>query len=317
MQNLSAAGATQTNFAKLPDVSGKAKQRYKHMTDIKRKLKKEDFDRVYGLYPKQSWLCEKESSLIELIELCDTAEHKDLIIDLLSEFKYLDQKVLNTFLNYLSDCIINDSGFTEDTTIIASITADDSADSSQKVLDYIKVPLFKMGWSNVTTVNRFNDIPKHILKGKTQIILIDEFIGSGKTIHHRLRSTNGWPKTEFKLKFCFLTGMNNAIQDIENLGYEVFCPLRLPKGISERYDEVRAIDATVKMNELENKLAQQINTHNLSTFSMGYNDTQALYSLESCLGNTPNSVFPLFWWPKYSNDKQRNTLLTRVEKGLR
>lgn len=287
------------------------------MTNIKKKLKKEDFTRVYNLYPKQPWLCDKESCLIELIELCETLEHKDLIIDLLSEFKYLDQKVLNTFLNYLSDCIINDSGFQEEKTIIASITADDSADSSQKILDYVKIPLFKMGWSNVTTVNRFNDIPKNILKGKMQIILIDEFIGSGKTIRHRLRSTNGWPKTDFEIKFCFIAGMDYAIKDIESLGYEVYCPLRLQKGISERYSEVLALKAIKKMKELENKLAQQINSHDLKTFSLGYNDTQALYSLESCLGNTPNSVFPIFWWPRYTDNHPRTTLLTRVENGLK
>ena len=305
----------------LATVSGKAKKKDDkaqiRMTEIKKKLKKEDFNRVYGLYPKQPWLCDKEPNLIELIELCDTPEHKDLLIELLNDFKYLDQKVLNSFLNYLSECIIDDSGFQEETTIIASLTADDSADSSQKVLDYIKMPLFKLGWSNITTVNRFNDIPKHILKGKTQIILIDEFIGSGKTIHHRLRSTNGWPKIKFEIKFCFLAGMDYAIKNIEDIGYEVFCPLRLKKGISERYDEPYLAKAIERMKELESKLAQQINTHNLCTFSLGYNDTQALYSLESCLGNTPNSVFPIFWWPRYLNDSSRNTLLTRVEQGLK
>lgn len=287
------------------------------MRDVKKKLKKEDFNRVYSLYPKQPWLCDKEACLIELIELCDTLEHKDLVIDLLGEFKYLDQKVLNRFLNFLSESIIFDSGFKEETTIVASITADDSADSSQKVLDYIKVPLFKGGWSNVITVNRFNDIPKHILKGRTEIILTDEFIGSGKTIFHRLRSTNGWPKTTFKIKFCFIAGMDYAIKKVESQGYEVFCPLRLPKGISERYGETQANSAIKKMKELENKLAQQINTYDLSKYSLGYDNTQALYSLESCLGNTPNSVFPLFWWPKYTNDIPRNTLLTRVENGLK
>ena len=287
------------------------------MSDIKRKLKKEDFNRVYNLYPKQPWLCEKELCIIELLELCDNIEHKDLIIDLLGEFKYLDQKVLNSFLNFLSECIIEDSGFQEDKTIIASITADNSADSSQKVLDDIKMPLFKMGWSSVITINRFNNIPKYILKGKTQVILIDEFIGSGKTIDHRLRSTRGWPKEKFEIKFCFLAGMEYAIKEIEDEGYEVYCPLRLKKGISERYEDSEEKRTIEKMKELEDKLSQQINTHNLSTFSLGYNNTQALYSLESCFGNTPNSVFPVFWWPRYYNDKPRDTLLTRVENGLK
>ena len=287
------------------------------MSDIKKKLKKKDFNRVYSLYPKQPWLCEKEPCIIELLELSENGEHKDLIIDLLGEFRYLDQKILNSYLNFLSEHITDDSGFQENKTIIASITADNSADSSQKVLDYIKVPLFKMGWSSVMTVNKFNDIPKYILKGKTQIILIDEFIGSGKTILHRLRSTRGWPKREFEIKFCFLAGMEYAIKKIEDEGYEVYCPLQLKKGISERYGDSERVRTVEKMKELENKLAQQINTHNLNTYSLGYNNTQALYSLESCLGNTPNSVFPIFWWPKYYNDKPRETLLTRVENGLK
>lgn len=287
------------------------------MIEIKRKLKKEDFSRVYNLYPKQPWLCDKELPLIELIEFCDNVEQKDLIIDLLSEFKYLDQKVLNSYLNYLSDCIISDSGFEQNKTMVASITIDEEADSSQKILDYIKVPLFKMGWSEVKTVNRFNDIPKNFKKGKTQIILIDEFIGSGKTILGRIKNIKEWLNTAFELKFCFLVGMESGISVLEKLGFEVYCPLKLPKGISERYSENLAMKAIEKMKEIEAKLAEEINEYKLEEYSLGFNNTQALYSLESCLGNTPNSVFPIFWWPRDSKSFLRNTLLTRVENGLK
>ncbi|MCH8490985.1 MAG: hypothetical protein LAT81_13795 [Oceanicaulis sp.] len=286
------------------------------MNQLKRKLKKEDFSRVFNLYPKQPWLCDKENSLIELILLCESTAQKDLIIDLLGDFKYLDQKVLNSYLNFISDCIINDSGFEEEKTMIASLTIDDDADSSQKVLDYLKTPLFKMGWSTAKTVNRFNSIPKTFKQGRNQIILIDEFIGSGKTALGRIRHLNEWIKSEYDLKFCFLVGMDYGISKIEEMGFEVFCPLRLPQGIDERYSREKVSDAIEKMRELENKLAQNVNSFELSTYSMGYNNAQALYSLESCLGNTPNSVFPIFWWPQNLNSSKRNTLLTRVESGL-
>lgn len=287
------------------------------MNELKIKLKKEDFSRVYNIYPKQPWLCDKEANLIELIDMCDSKEQKDLVIDLLGEFRYLDQKVFNSYLNYISDCIICETGFQQDMTQVASITIDDEADSSQKILDYIKIPLFKMGWDSVKTVNRFNDIPKNYKQGKNQIILIDEFIGSGKTILGRIKNINEWIKGNFELKFCFIVGMEYGIKAVEKLGYEVYCPLRLPKGISERLEDVIAQNAIAKMKELEIKLAQQISSKKLSDYSLGYNDAQALYSLESCLGNTPNSVFPIFWWPRLSNDIKRNTLLTRVENGLK
>ncbi len=287
------------------------------MNELKRKLKKDDFSRVYNIYPKQPWLCDKEPNLIELIKMCETAEHKDLLVDLLSEFKYPNLEDYNLFLNQISDYIVNKSGFIEEIRQIASITIQDETDSSQKILYDLNITIFKMGWTNVKTVNKFGKIVKNYKKRKTQIVLVDEFIGSGKTVLGRIKNIKDNIKDDFELKFCFVVGMDYGIKIIESLGYEVFCPLRLPKGISDRYIESSAFIAIALMKELESKLAQQINTFNLCDYSLGYNDAQALYSLEFCLGNTPNSVFPLFWWPRYLNDKPRNTLFTRVEKGLK
>lgn len=90
------------------------------------------------------------------------------MINLLHEFSFLDQKLLDNYLNLIADFIINDSGFCEDTTQVSAITYDDEADSSQKILDYVKVSLFKMGWSNVKTVNRFGAIPKNFNDGKSK-----------------------------------------------------------------------------------------------------------------------------------------------------
>ncbi|PRB02040.1 hypothetical protein CQ046_13840 [Chryseobacterium sp. MYb7] len=250
--------------------------------------------------------------------LCDTKLHKDLVIDLLKEFNFLDQKVFSNYLNLIADFIIVDSGFDEANCQIAAITYDDEADSSQKILDNIKMPLFQQGWSNVKTVNRFGAIPKNFKDDKYQIILVDEFIGSGKTILGRLKQLKNDIKDEkLEIKICFVAGMDSAIKRIEKEGYEVFCPLRLPRGISERFKDSQLIKAKDLMCDLEKKLCNSINAFNLSDYSFGYNEAEALYSLESCLGNTPNSVFPIFWWPKDIGEKNRNTMLTRFERGLK
>lgn len=288
------------------------------MRKIKRKINKEDFDEIFSLYSKQPWLCDKEDSLIELILLCETKEHKSLVVDLLKEFNYLDQKVFANYLNLLADYIIVDSGFVEETCQIASITYDDEADSSQKILDNIKMPLFQQGWSNIKTVNRFGAIPKNFKDGKHQVILVDEFVGSGQTILGRIKQLkNDIKDSNLSIKFCFVAGMDIGIKRIENEGYEVFCPLRLPKGISERFKDSELVKALEIMRHLEQKLSKQINQYELKDYSFGYNEAEALYSLESCLGNTPNSVFPIFWWPRDLADKSRNTMLTRFEKGLK
>lgn len=287
------------------------------MQKAKKYLKKEDFNDVINLYSKHSWLCDKEDSLIELIRICDNDSEKKLLINLLHEFSFLDQKLLDNYLNLIADFIINDSGFCEDTTQVSAITYDDEADSSQKILDYVKISLFKMGWSNVKTVNRFGAIPKNFNDGKKQIIFIDEFVGSGKTILGRIKQLKNDLKGEFDLKLCFIAGMEHGLKKIEELGYEVFCPLRFLRGISDRFTGKELKAAEDIMLKLELKLIENINSHQLFDYSFGYNGAEALYSLESCSGNTPNSVFPIFWWPRYKNNNVRDTLLTRYEKGLK
>lgn len=71
------------------------------------------------------------------------------------------------------------------------------------------------------------------------------------------------------------------------------------------------------MKDLESKLAQQKTYYELSNYSFGFNGAEALYSLDGCKWNTPNSVFPIFWWPRLFDDKPRQTLLTRFQRGLK
>ena len=61
-------------------------------------LKREDFNIIYRLYSKQSWLCDKEDCLIDLLALCSNESEKKLLIDLLNDFSFLDLKLLNYYL---------------------------------------------------------------------------------------------------------------------------------------------------------------------------------------------------------------------------
>lgn len=278
--------------------------------------KKEDYHKIVGLYAKQNWLLKKKDKLNELIDFCESTEHKDLVISLLERFHYLTDDTLGYLLNEITDYIINKSGFTLETTQIMAIAYDDEADSSQKILDLIKIPLFENGWNTVKTVNRFGACNKSFKEGKTQIIMIDEFIGSGKTLKGRIKQLKNDINGEFEFKCCFIAGIKEAVESIEKEGIEIFCPLTMNKGISGFYKNPELFKMENLMLGLELKLAQNINAKDLYEFSFGYGSAEALYSLDGCRGNTPNSVFPIFWWLQDNNQRLRNTLLTRYETGF-
>lgn len=277
---------------------------------------KEEFHLLTNLYVKQKWLIPKKQELKDLIDFCDDKESKNLVFSLLERFINLDNDTLNLLLNEVSDYIINKTGFTESSTQLLSLTYDDEADSGQKILDNIKHPIFKKGWRQIKTVNMFGKSIPNYNKGKTEIIIIDEFIGSGKTLRGRINYLKKNIPGEFKLKCCFIAGIRDTIDILIEEGIDIFCPLQLDKGISEHYEGDKLKDAENLMIDLELKLAQFINEKDLFNYSFGYGGAEALYTMEGCNGNTPNSVFPIFWWLKNKENIERNTILTRFEIGF-
>lgn len=277
---------------------------------------KEDYHSVIKLYSKQYWLIQKESQLLELINFCADSESKKLVFELLEQFHYLTMESLNMLLNEIAEYIIERSGFNMETTQILSMTYDDQADSSQKIIDLLKMPLFKKGWKDVKTVNIFGRAVKNHKNGKTQLVIVDEFLGSGKTLRSRLKQLKNDITEDFNFKCCFIAGMKSTIEMFLNEGVEIFCPLQLEKGITEYFSKEELFKLENIMLDLELRLAQKINTKDIFDYTFGYGQVEALYTMEGCGGNTPNSVFPVFWWLKEKGEKERNTLLTRFETGF-
>jgi hypothetical protein len=274
------------------------------------------FHELIKLYSNQQWLLHREEQLLELMELCEAEDQRDLIISLLEEFRFISDDYYSFLLEKLAEHIVNNTGFTEKTTQIVACTRDEEADSGQKILDQLKFPLFHAGWKKVKTVNRLGDSIRNHKKGYTQIVLIDEFIGSGKTLNNRIRELQNDIGNHFDLKCCFLVGMSHAVQSLQRSGFDIFCPLLLQRGISSRFEESKLVSAILNMKNLEKKLAPHVYEKDLRDYSFGYERSETLYSLEGCKGNTPNNVFPIFWWPRDSKNRDRNNILTRYEKGF-
>ncbi|MCF7920739.1 MAG: hypothetical protein K9N06_12570 [Candidatus Cloacimonetes bacterium] len=286
------------------------------MDKQKYRYTKDEYNMRLNLFIKQDWLAEKDDNLNELLSNCRNNEETSLIYSLLGHFLYIKPNELFNSINIIADYIINDSGFNKHNTQILSLTHDYETDSSQWILYPLINVLHRKGWENVSSVTNWQKVPKKFNADKNQLIAIDEFIGSGKTIRNRLKELNNIINEEFEIQLCFIAGIKQSIESLRVDQLKVFCPNILLKGISDRHDGDDLEESKQIMLNLEENLSKVINQKKLCDYSLGYGEAEALYSAEGCEGNTPNSVFPIFWWGKNSKNIDRKTLLTRRERGF-
>lgn len=280
-------------------------------------LQQDIYKKLLNLFQSQKWLIKKELELLELISFCTEMERLDLILDLLHNFSFMNQDHFNNLLKEMACFIVYNSGFCEDRTQIVALAWDEEPDSSQAILQAIKVKLANENWRNVKLVNTVGKAIKSFKDGRDQIILIDEFIGTGQTFNIRYEWLSKGLKDNYEIQGCYLVGMENAINEIKKSGIKIYCPYQLKMGISENYSIEKVEELKKCMIDLENTiLKEKINDKELTQYSLGYNAAEALYSSEDCGGNTPNSVFPVFWWPLLKDNRRNNSILTRFENGF-
>lgn len=278
-----------------------------------RRYKRKNYNRLSILLTKQPWLLNKQDELDELLEINGSDDEQDILIDLLDDYIVIDEDLMDSFLHDMADYI---KGILTSAkhVIICAFTRGRDPDSGQVVIQLLKPLLADDEFENYSLINSLDDLNKEIkdYPQTDHIVLVDETVGSGKTLGNQLTYIRGLERSKVlpinvcviaAIKTCFL----KVLGDYSGVGY--FCPLLLKKGISERYCEEELNKAESTMHRIETRLANQIGKHCLSDYSFGYGDAQMLYS--HVKWNCPNSMFPVFWWPKDRNGKKRHTLFTR------
>lgn len=277
------------------------------------RLSQNEFNRFFDLCRKQDWLERESDAFEELIGVCDNPAEQNLIIDLLSRFTYLTNDMLTQHLNSLAHQLAKGWELPPEKTQIVATAFDSEPDSSQWLLQLLKTVLPKHGLSGAALVNRC-DKAINFSAERPNIVLVDEFIGSGQTLMGRIdtlrkRLRDKGTLNNCSLKVAVMASMAEGKNKVGALGIEVHANLVLQKGLSYYLQTTSLASALAQMKRLESLLLQTINGQSLP--SLGYGEAEALYGRE--LGNVPNSVFPIFWWPKYSSGANRQTLLCRWE----
>ena len=272
------------------------------------------FSRLLQILQIQPWLNDRIDALEELLACCINSGEEKLILDLLKRFKYLTTEAFEIGLKRMANQIINVWEIPKEKAQIVSTTYEGmGTDSGQFVLYPLRTLCCQMGWSK-PVVNNICGKALRVGKQRPFIVLVDEFVGTGKTIKSRVKylskNLENLGIQNYMIKVCVLASMHEGKCNIEQTGIETFSVYVLKKGITDYYKGWDIITPLFRMTRLESLLKPVIEDNELPSF--GYGQAEALY-YRNLGGNTPNSVFPIFWWPEYIHSSKRNPILTRVK----
>ena len=270
---------------------------------------------LYGLMKERAWIEDEWEALIDLWNLCENNQQQKLIISLLERFKLINSRDLKNYCEDIAKHICDTWGITNRATKIVALSDGKTPDGSQLIIQAIKNNFASRGnWAEENFRNNLITIGKtpYQLRSGQSIILIDDFIGTGKTAQRKIR----WLKNEVDQKgkkditiYCVsLACMKSAVSIVEQLGVILYSPLVLEKGITDFFGSEDVSKYIEQMLGIESKLNPVNKGERLP--SLGYGKSESLFAIEGI--NVPNNVFPAFWWPLLRGETERKTIFQRI-----
>lgn len=264
---------------------------------------------------KNKWT--NDAAVVDMLRPCRNDDDCTLICEL---FQQLNENIVDDARCYDLLCqmalaIKKNETEGEHTALCVMRTKNDNdADGSQAIINELKMPLaltvdFKYGHSAVC----FEEIHRLYNRGYRHFVVVDDFIGSGKTVEARYNHFLNLHLEGATMNFYFLAGMAKGISYCKNRNISVYCSQIMHKGISWHYQKEERLKRIWSMRYLESQLGSESGETKLKDNSWGYGHAEALYCRQ--FGNIPNSVFPIFWWNRYFDGAKRESVFTRVQDG--
>lgn len=282
---------------------------------IKKVIDEIDFERILNLHLEYKWLNYQKTALLELWNLTNSADEKELIEFLIKKFQHVNGDMVDRACSQFVSHIENKWNLSSENTIITAICDNANPDGSQHLIQCMKNKFsHSKGWKEENFSNSIAVTAMELVKKDMNIVLVDDFVGTGYTLFRKYN----WllnkvdeqleEKGTTHIKTISLACMEFAKKNIDQVSPDHYSYLWLKKGISELADEQDKERFTNAMYKLEAKLKPKINRWKLPNF--GFKESESLYALEN--NNIPNNVFPIFWWPQTIDDEYRNTIFRRI-----
>lgn len=160
-------------------------------------------------------------------------------------------------------------------------------------------------WPSTRFLSDF-DIENKWIKNSKNIILCDDFIGTGGTMENRISDLVTALTKNQRIYIVALGAMSMAKDRYKKYkNVEVFSPVWIKNGVCH-------LDNTTErstMLDIERGLAPEYKNYSLKTMSLGYLESGALYFNEEY--RIPNNVYPIFWWGKLFDKTPFNSIFLR------
>lgn len=276
------------------------------------KMDHSDFLELFHLNSDCPWLQSESEGMIELWNFCNEKTEREMISALLRMFEVVDSSKLKNYGEQVASVITDQWDAKPAKARIVAVSDKLEADGSQAFLQSLKNKFTNTeGWAEKNFINDMREAV-NVAKDGWTIILLDDFIGTGKTITRKtdwyLKELVSAGKNSVNVKVVAIAGMESSRSCLDYLDVECFCPIWLRKGITDQFAGAELLKMTKAMMELEKKLANKFKGLFLQSF--GYGKSEALFCVEAY--NVPNNVFPIFWWPVLKDHSRRKTLFKRL-----
>lgn len=275
---------------------------------------KKGYHSLLMLVKEHNWLLEKPKELSSLLEFCKDKTESDLIYELLNRFCFLYPENRGDCWQQMANQIFKVWKLDQNDTQIVAMNTGDDADSSQAVLQMLKVPIRQLINKRATYKNNIDASIEHVAN-KPCLVIVDEFIGSGDTVKNNIEylkkrldeeHISSEVKSEIKIYICVVAAMTYSLPIVEVLADGFFAVHCLKKGISGYYEPPQLTVKLDIMLQMESRLEYSKDSN---YFPFGYKKSEALYGTAEW--NAVNNLFPIFWWDKLKGGKRRTPLFIR------